>query len=30
VLTGPGLGVDVDTERVRRWTRRTVELGGRR
>jgi L-Ala-D/L-Glu epimerase len=30
VLTGPGLGVDVDAERVRRWTRRTVELGGRR
>ena len=30
VLTGPGLGVDVDAERVRRWTRRTVELGGGR
>jgi L-Ala-D/L-Glu epimerase len=30
VLTGPGLGVEVDAERVRRWTRRTVELGGRR
>jgi muconate cycloisomerase len=30
VLTGPGLGIEVDAERVRRWTRRTVELGGGR
>jgi muconate cycloisomerase len=30
VLTGPGLGIEVDAERVRRWTRRTVELGGAR
>jgi L-Ala-D/L-Glu epimerase len=30
VLTGPGLGVEIDAERVRRWTRRTVELGGGR
>jgi muconate cycloisomerase len=27
-LTGPGLGIEVDAGRVRRWTRRTVELGG--
>ena len=30
VLTGPGLGIEIDAERVRRWTRRTVELGGGR
>lgn len=29
-LTGPGLGVEVDAGRVRRWSRRTVELGGGR
>jgi muconate cycloisomerase len=26
LLTGPGLGVDIDAERVSRWTRRTVSL----
>ncbi|HYW24261.1 MAG TPA: enolase C-terminal domain-like protein [Terriglobales bacterium] len=30
LLTGPGLGIEVDAERVRRWTRRTVELGALR
>jgi L-Ala-D/L-Glu epimerase len=30
LLVGPGLGVDVDAGRVRRWSLRTVELGAGR